>query len=51
MGLKIPAWATPIADVVSASKSVLAIAADIGVGVGTVLRRSGEGSKIQEKVF
>lgn len=28
-----------------------AIAADMGVGVGTVLRHSGEGSKIQEKVF
>jgi len=28
-----------------------AIAADMGVGVGTVLRRAGAGSKIQEKVF
>jgi len=28
-----------------------AIAADMGVGAGTVLRHAGEGSKIQEKVF
>jgi len=28
-----------------------AIAADMGVGVGTVLRHAGAGSKIQEKVF